>query len=361
MDLTLDTPPETPPQNSPPNIEQADEPGSLSKPENTLSILQVPSQQTKPAPFFWHYVPQPDLKPPDPPDLVLASMSNNEATKISPMLLKRANFNHVVVRATDEERDASGFLGWFRGALSAITSTCIPLHSCGSAQRGMLHPGSPFIHPELRPPHVIAKAAKISLPMMAQPRRAKAESEESIFRIPRDATLKSECPSTETETTFTTDVASDKGSHAPSEDDKVSKRDSQNMNRSLLSNRNSLMYGTFAEEEEENSKKQVVSNQAESGGKKPWIKGRVKDETDNDVQNRDEENNQSHDSFHDLSTTTRSDLSDLYDLDEDLPLINFSTNNQVEIFKIILLTFLEFCKEMYNSNNNNNNNSKSTF
>ncbi|RXG71813.1 hypothetical protein Avbf_02801 [Armadillidium vulgare] len=323
MDLTLESPPETPALNCSTLTTPIGGNKELIKEilDNNCNTSEF--THASKAPFFWHYTPQPDLRPPDPPDLVLASLNNPES---SPNFNKNIQFNHIVVRGPEERRS---FLGWFRGALSSITGTCIPIHSGNNSERTMLHPSSPFIHPELRPPHVIAKGAKISSLSVAHPKRKKTESEESIFRLSKDATLKSECPSTET--TFTNDVTSDKGSSVPSEFE-GSKRDSQNLNRSLLSNRNSLMYGTFTEENLE----EEISNENLFGPFSPISSNNLngsyprKKSLSLSKYNfvRKEDSGCEKLSVSEFSSP-RNEISGTCDSDEDLPLINLSTNNQI--------------------------------
>ena len=338
MDLTLDTPPPTPTDSNlneantnttSPNVEEKIKLGKHQG--STLSTIYKPEKTFKATPFLWHYDPTPDLKPPDPPDLVLASSLNREGS--SPLITKGTSFNHLIVNSDEENNPPFGFFGWIRGALSVISGACLPLHTCKRKGEEQLHPGSPFMHPELRPPHVIAKAAKVSLTTMNQPpKKLLQDSFDSLYKIPKDSTLTSECPSLETATTF--EAASDRESN-----DEISRAggtQNGNSRKPLNTNRNSLIYGTFAEEESSNEDLEVTIRSPLMGKLQAELSSCIEKRTQNRKSSTDDNKNvevikestsrdQKNNGPPTSNPSTTNSLDNL-DVTEEMPLINLSTS-----------------------------------
>ena len=131
MDLTLDTPPATPthpgtPVEAPPTTVSGE--GRVI-PGGRAVYTARPVSLPKPPRFRWHYDPPDD--PPDSPSVVVAAPRASTLprevttdTKKSPTSLK-----YMLVRGRGEEGVGAGLLSRIRGAVVALTATCLPLRA----------------------------------------------------------------------------------------------------------------------------------------------------------------------------------------------------------------------------------------
>uniref|UniRef100_A0A0P4VWL4 MBD domain-containing protein n=1 Tax=Scylla olivacea TaxID=85551 RepID=A0A0P4VWL4_SCYOL len=131
MDLTLDTPPATPthpgtPVETPPTTVSGE--GRVI-PGGRAVYTARPVSLPKPPRFRWHYDPPDD--PPDPPSVVVAAPRASTLprevtteTKKSPTSLK-----YMLVRGRGEDGVGAGLLTRIRGAVMALTATCLPLRA----------------------------------------------------------------------------------------------------------------------------------------------------------------------------------------------------------------------------------------
>ncbi|XP_045115805.1 mucin-5AC-like [Portunus trituberculatus] len=131
MDLTLDTPPATPthpgtPVETPPTTVSGE--GRVI-PGGRAVYTARPVSLPKPPRFRWHYDPPDD--PPDPPSVVVAAPRASTLprevtteTKKSPTSLK-----YMLVRGRGEDGVGAGLLTRIRGAVVALTATCLPLRA----------------------------------------------------------------------------------------------------------------------------------------------------------------------------------------------------------------------------------------
>ncbi|XP_042220845.1 proteoglycan 4-like isoform X1 [Homarus americanus] len=165
MDLTLDTPPATPSHPStpvePPPTSIAGEGRVI--PGGRAVYTARPLSLPRPPRFRWHYDPPDD--PPDPPSVVVSAPRSatlptdlNCGPKRSPTSLK-----YMLVRGKGEDGEGTGLLARIRGAVVALTATCLPLRAPqGQTSHLSLHraPDSGG-EPDLRPPHVQAQKAQV--------------------------------------------------------------------------------------------------------------------------------------------------------------------------------------------------------
>ncbi|XP_071539164.1 uncharacterized protein [Panulirus ornatus] len=131
MDLTLDTPPATPshpstPVEAPPTSVEGE--GRVI-PGGRAVYTARPLSLPRPPRFRWHYDPPDD--PPDPPSVVVAAPRSatlptdlNSRSKRSPACSK-----YMLVRGKGEEGEGTGLLARIRGAVAALTATCLPLRA----------------------------------------------------------------------------------------------------------------------------------------------------------------------------------------------------------------------------------------
>lgn len=131
MDLTLDTPPATPthpgtPVEPPPTTTTVSGEGRVI-PGGRAVYTARPVSLPKPPRFRWHYDPPDD--PPDPPSVVVAApRSSTLPREVTPETKKSpTSFKYMLVRGRGEDGVGPGLLSRIRGAVAALTATCLPL------------------------------------------------------------------------------------------------------------------------------------------------------------------------------------------------------------------------------------------
>lgn len=133
MDLTLDTPPATPTH---PGTPVEPPPATVSGkgrviPGGRAVYTARPVSLPKPPRFRWHYDPPDD--PPDPPSVVVAAPRSSTLPREVTNEPKSAatSFKYMLVRGRGEEGVGmgAGLLNRLRGAMAALTATCLPLRA----------------------------------------------------------------------------------------------------------------------------------------------------------------------------------------------------------------------------------------
>ncbi|XP_045617793.2 uncharacterized protein [Procambarus clarkii] len=165
MDLTLDTPPATPshpstPVEAPPTTTAGE--GRVI-PGGRAVYTARPLSLPRPPRFRWHYDPPDD--PPDPPSVVVsapmcATLPKDLicGSKGSPSASK-----YMLIRGKGEHSEGTGFLARVRGAVAALTATCLPLRtSQGQTSLFSLHRASDGGgEPDLRAPSARLQKAHV--------------------------------------------------------------------------------------------------------------------------------------------------------------------------------------------------------
>lgn len=131
MDLTLDTPPATPTHSSTPSETPPTTIAGEGRviPGGRAVYTARPVSLPRPPRFRWHYDPPDD--PPEPPSIVVAAprsatlphnLDNDpkKSTNLSKFLL---------VRGKRENTEGNGLLARIKGAVTALTATCLPLRA----------------------------------------------------------------------------------------------------------------------------------------------------------------------------------------------------------------------------------------
>lgn len=160
MDLTLDTPPATPthpstPTEPPPTTVEGQ--GRVI-PGGRAVYTARPVSLPRPPRFRWHYDP-PDS--PDPPSVVVAAPRSATLPSNLNRESRRSNTSkYMLIRNKDGSEGGGGILARIRGAVAALTATCLPLKAT-SGQNSLLslyNAPKDGGEPELRPPHVRVQA-----------------------------------------------------------------------------------------------------------------------------------------------------------------------------------------------------------
>ncbi|KAK4308309.1 hypothetical protein Pmani_019990 [Petrolisthes manimaculis] len=131
MDLTLDTPPATPthsfaPSETPPTTIAGE--GRVI-PGGRAVYTARPVSLPRPPRFRWHYDPPDD--PPEPPSIVVAApRSATLPHHLDTDPKKSTNLTKfLLVRGKRESSEGSGLLARIKGAVTALTATCLPLRA----------------------------------------------------------------------------------------------------------------------------------------------------------------------------------------------------------------------------------------
>ncbi|KAK3873624.1 hypothetical protein Pcinc_021373 [Petrolisthes cinctipes] len=131
MDLTLDTPPATPthsftPSETPPTTIAGE--GRVI-PGGRAVYTARPVSLPRPPRFRWHYDPPDD--PPEPPSIVVAApRSATLSHHLDTDPKKSTNLTKfLLVRGKRESSEGSGLLARIKGAVTALTATCLPLRA----------------------------------------------------------------------------------------------------------------------------------------------------------------------------------------------------------------------------------------
>lgn len=163
MDLTLDTPPATPthpstPTEPPPTTVEGQ--GRVI-PGGRAVYTARPVSLPRPPRFRWHYDPPGS---PDPPSVVVAAPRSATLPSNLNREARRANTSkYMLIRnKADGGEGGGGILAKIRGAVAALTATCLPLKAT-SGQNSLLslyNAPKEGGEPELRPPHVRVQATE---------------------------------------------------------------------------------------------------------------------------------------------------------------------------------------------------------
>ncbi|KAK7065269.1 hypothetical protein SK128_021572 [Halocaridina rubra] len=165
MDLTLDTPPDTPthpgtPTEPPPTSIEGQ--GRVI-PGGRAVYTARPISLPRPPRFRWHYDP-PDGPPESPSVVVAAPRFATLPTDLSKGPQRSSPVGkYMLVRGKGNENDGGTLLAKIRGAVAALTATCLPLRTAtfGATSHLTVHSATAEGgEPELRPAHVKAQADK---------------------------------------------------------------------------------------------------------------------------------------------------------------------------------------------------------